>query len=99
MSDGATIEVRVTTRSRRDIVEPPRPDGTLDIRVTAAPADGAANRSVVKLVAACFGVAKSNVSIVSGATSRHKRLRIEGLDDAALELRWPQQAVDDQVPR
>ena len=99
MSDGVTIDVRVTTRSGRDVVEPPGPDGTLRIRVAAAPADGAANRSVVKLVAASLGVAKSHVIIVSGATSRHKRLRIDGLDDAALKLRWPQKAVDERVHR
>ena len=48
----------------------------LDVRVAAAPADGAANAEVVALLAKHLGLAKRDVAIVSGETSRHKRLRI-----------------------
>lgn len=44
------------------------------MRVSEAPADGAANAAVVKLVAKALGVPRSEVEIASGHASRHKRL-------------------------
>lgn len=53
-------------------------DGDLKVRISAPPVDGAANEEVVRLLAKSFGVAKSSVTIVSGETSKTKRVRIEG---------------------
>jgi hypothetical protein len=48
----------------------------LEIRVSEAPADGAANEAVIKLLAKAFGISRSELSVISGATSRHKRVAI-----------------------
>ena len=88
MSEAVTISVRVTPRASRDVVEGVDEAGELRVRVTAAPADGAANKAVVRLVAKAAGVPRSAVEIVVGATSRHKRLRLEGVSTAALRARW-----------
>jgi uncharacterized protein (TIGR00251 family) len=48
----------------------------LKIRLTSPPVDGAANKLCREFVADLFDVAKSAVEIISGETSRHKRLRI-----------------------
>lgn len=48
----------------------------LEVRVAEAPADGAANEAVVKLIAKALGISRAEVKIVSGATSRHKRVAI-----------------------
>jgi uncharacterized protein (TIGR00251 family) len=48
----------------------------LEVRVAEAPADGAANAAVVKLLAGALGVSRSEVSIVSGHSSRHKRVAV-----------------------
>lgn len=50
----------------------------LKIRLTSPPVDGAANKLCREFVADLFEVAKSAVEIISGETSRHKRLRISG---------------------
>ena len=50
----------------------------MKIRLAAPPVDGAANDELVRFVAEAFGVPKRNVEIVSGATSRQKRVRIAG---------------------
>jgi len=50
----------------------------LKIRITSPPVDGAANKLCREFVADLFGVSKSSVEIISGETSRHKRLRISG---------------------
>lgn len=52
--------------------------GELKIRLTSPPVDGAANKLCREFVAELFDVAKSSVEIISGETSRHKRLRISG---------------------
>ena len=48
------------------------------IRLAAPPVDGAANDELVRFVAEAFGVPKRNIEILSGATSRQKRVRITG---------------------
>ncbi len=50
----------------------------LKIRLTSPPVDGAANKLCREFVADLFDVSNSSVEIISGETSRHKRLRILG---------------------
>ena len=53
-------------------------DESLKVKIAAPPVDGAANDEVVKLLAKAFGRPKADVEILSGHTSRTKRLRITG---------------------
>ena len=48
----------------------------LEVRVSEAPADGAANAAVVKLLAKALRTSRSEITILSGQTSRHKRVSI-----------------------
>jgi uncharacterized protein (TIGR00251 family) len=48
----------------------------LEVRVAEAPAGGAANEAVVKLLAKALGISRAEVRIVSGETSRHKRIAV-----------------------
>jgi uncharacterized protein (TIGR00251 family) len=48
----------------------------LKIKTTAAPVDGKANAEVYQLLAKAFGVAKSQIVLQHGATSRQKTFRI-----------------------
>jgi len=54
--------------------------GAVKIRVQAPPADGAANKALIALLAKRFRVSKSRVTIEHGRTARHKRVRIRGAD-------------------
>ena len=80
------VRVVVTTRTHRDAVGPFEAE-ELHVRVTRPPADGQANRAVVRLVAGALGVAPSRVAIVAGARSPRKRLRIDGIDREELARR------------
>ncbi len=60
-------------------------EGNLRVRISAPPVDGAANEEVVRLLAKTFGIAKGNVSIVAGQTSKTKRIRITGVTAAQLQ--------------
>ena len=74
------IAIRVTPRSSKPGIGGWREgaDGRqeLEVRVSEAPTDGAANAAVVKLLAKALGVAKADVRIASGETSRHKRVEL-----------------------
>jgi uncharacterized protein (TIGR00251 family) len=58
----------------------------LEVAIDAKPVDGEANTAIVEYVAEVLGLKKRDVTLVSGAKSRHKVLAVEGLDaQAALQ--------------
>ena len=68
------VNVRVIPRAR---VQKIVADGdNLRVYTNAAPADGAANAAVIKMLAKHFDVPKSSISIVRGATSHDKVIEI-----------------------
>jgi uncharacterized protein (TIGR00251 family) len=82
-SDGCVITVKATPRASRTEVCGAEP-GWLRVRLQAPPVDGKANAELVRLLAGALGVAKQAVEVVSGDTSRLKRVRLRGLSaDAA----------------
>jgi hypothetical protein len=72
------VAIHVTPKADRDVVANWR-GGELSVRVTAAPAGGQANAAACTLLARELGVPKSAVSVLRGATSRHKQLEITGV--------------------
>jgi uncharacterized protein (TIGR00251 family) len=75
--DGLIISVYVQPRASRNQLCGVQ-GVELKIRLTSPPVDGAANKLCREYIAELFAVSKSNVEIISGETSRHKRLRIVG---------------------
>jgi uncharacterized protein (TIGR00251 family) len=55
-------------------------DGALLVRLHAPPVEGAANAELIELLARLFEVPRRNVSILSGATSKHKRVKVVGIN-------------------
>ena len=89
---GSNLAIRVTPRSARPGIGEwkidPGARPFLEVRVAAAPADGAANEEVIKLIAKALGVAKGAVRIVSGETARLKRLEVPlGEEEVRARLR------------
>ena len=71
------ITVRVKPGSKKGSLVQPALDGSLLIFVREAAVEGKANEAVIKLLAAHFGVPKSNVRLVSGHKSKIKRIEIQ----------------------
>jgi len=88
---GSIIAIRVTPRSSKPGIGGWRAgaDGRdeLEVRVSAAPTDGEANAAVIKLLAKELGVPKGSIEIVSGETSRHKRIALP-IDETELRARF-----------
>ena len=74
------LAIRVTPRSAKPGIGGWRvgADGReeLEVRVVEAPTDGGANEALVTLLAKALGVTRSELTIISGAASRHKRIAI-----------------------
>lgn len=71
------LQVRVKPNARTEMLAQ-QADGSWLAQVKAPPAEGAANEALLRLVAAHFGVRRAQVRIKSGASSRVKRLEIDG---------------------
>ncbi len=87
MSESVVIVVRVTPRAGRNEVVGWRDDGVLQVRLRAPPVEGQANEALRRFLAERLDVAPSSVEIVSGGTSRNKRVRVEGVSEAELRQR------------
>lgn len=79
----AELTVRVTPRARRNEIAGER-GGALLVRVTAPPVDGQANAALCRLIAKRAGVGVRSVSVVRGAGSREKVVRVEGISSEDL---------------
>jgi uncharacterized protein len=77
-SIGVELDVRVIPRARRTEISGSRDDALL-VRVAAPPVEGAANDAVIELLAATCRVPRRAIRLVSGASSRHKRIAIDGM--------------------
>ncbi len=78
------IEIRVIPRASKSEVVGEH-DGSLKVRISSPPVDGAANAELIKLLAKFFGVAKADIDLISGQTSKTKRIRIANLSKARFE--------------
>lgn len=80
--------VRVTPKGGRDGADGWGLDADgrpfLKLRVSAPPAEGAANAAVLAYLAKALRRPKSSLRIASGATARVKLVEAEGLEPAAL---------------
>lgn len=80
--------VRITVWVRPGSAHPGvggRRDGALVVRVSARAVDGRATAAALAAVAAAFGVRRSAVTLVAGATSRTKIIEVTGADPAVLD--------------
>ncbi|MBA2701266.1 MAG: DUF167 domain-containing protein [Chloroflexi bacterium] len=64
-------------------------DGVLRVRVGAPAVGGAANLALIRLLAEELGVARSDVRIVAGATSRQKLIVVDGVSPELVVAHWP----------
>jgi hypothetical protein len=64
--------------------------GVLQVRVTAPPHKGQANRELLALMAQALAVPKNELALIRGYASRHKLIAIKGLSPEELKGRLAQ---------
>jgi len=75
---GIELTARVIPRARRSEISGTR-EGAVLVRVAAPPVEGAANEALIDLLAAACRVPRRAVRLVSGESSRQKRIAIHGV--------------------
>ncbi len=76
--DDLELSLRVQPRAPRNGFVGPDPGGDCyRVRIQSPPVDGKGNQSLKRFIADAFGVAPSQVTLLSGEHARYKRLRIE----------------------
>lgn len=68
------LAVRVTPGARSEGIE--IADGKVLVKVRTKPEDGKATTAVIEMVAAALGLAPSRITLLRGATSRDKLLKL-----------------------
>lgn len=81
--EGVVIAVKVSAGASRDRIMGEH-DAALKVAVSAAPEKGKANKAVCALIAKTLGIAKSHVSVISGETSRDKKVLVRDVDRETL---------------
>jgi uncharacterized protein (TIGR00251 family) len=82
--DGSvTFRVRVLPRSSRSEIVGEH-DGALKIKLKSPPVDGAANEELIRFLAKELSIPRAMVTIISGQTSRTKRISVQGFSAAAI---------------
>jgi uncharacterized protein (TIGR00251 family) len=79
-----TVDILVQPRASRARIGPVH-DGRIKIAVTSPPVDGEANAAVIDLLARRLGIARGDIAVIAGASSRRKTLRIERISQTQLD--------------
>lgn len=79
------LRLRIQPRSSRECIDGVR-DGRLRVRVSAAPVEGAANESLMRLLAHALDVPRSAITLIRGKKSRDKEILVRAAAARAADL-------------
>lgn len=77
LNDSMILKVSVTPNARENAIVGFQ-NGILKVRIHSPPDKGKANDTLIEFLAEKFSISKSRIRILSGHTSRLKKLEIEG---------------------
>ena len=83
---GVILPVRAQAGARRNGIQGEH-DQVLKVSVTPAPEKGKANKAIVAVLARQLGLRKSQIALLSGEASSHKRFLIAGVSVDQLQQR------------
>jgi len=94
--DGVLLQVSVMPNAKRTEVDGLH-DGALRVRLAAPPIEGRANEALVAWLAKSLGVARRDVELLRGESSRRKQVAIRVSFDIA--ARWLTEQCREPRPR
>ena len=77
--------LRVQPRASCDEIAGIEEDGTVKIRLMAAPVEGEMNEALSGFLAGLFGISPQDVEIIAGLDSRKKLVMLTNIDTASVE--------------
>lgn len=84
--DDVILAVRAQPGARRNTIAGVHA-GALKVAITQAAEKGKANAAIIEVLSKAMALKRSQISILSGETSRQKRFRIAAIDCAELQRR------------
>jgi len=93
--EGLLLSIRVQPRASRAEISGLH-DESLKIKVVSPPLEGRANQECVELLSKLFGISKSNIKVVAGEKSRHKKVLITRITFNDLKGILEHQGIDVQ---
>jgi len=86
-AEGVVFAVRAQPGARKTGFQGMLADAA-KLGVGAPPEDGKANEALITLIAELLGIRKSQIELIQGKSSRHKRFLIRGLSCAQARATW-----------
>ncbi len=81
------MKLRVSPGAKSTAVKGLYGEGAIKLSAAAPPVEGRANAEVERYLARLFGVSRSEVAVVKGASSRDKLVFVSGLGPGDLQAR------------
>jgi uncharacterized protein (TIGR00251 family) len=82
---GTAISVKVIPRAKKNEVAGLMDDGSVRIRITAPPVEGAANQALVEFLSQLLNIHKNQIEIVAGLSSERKLVSLLGITPQAVD--------------
>ncbi len=80
---GTVLNLRIVPRASKNAIQGEHGDA-LKVRLCAPPVDGAANAALIEFLADACDLPRARVQLLSGQTSRNKRVLLTGVSAAAI---------------
>jgi uncharacterized protein (TIGR00251 family) len=78
-ADGVLLSIKLQPRASANEIGEPL-GNELRVKVTAPPVDSAANEALLRLLSEILGCARNRVELIRGQTSRHKVVKLHGMN-------------------
>ena len=82
---GTAISVKVIPRAKKNEVAGLMEDGSVRIRITAPPVEGAANQALIEYLSKLLNIHKNQIEIVAGLSSERKLVSLLGISPQSVE--------------
>jgi len=86
MSNQAVIELIVATYKVSTKIVEIMSDGVIRMHVKSPPVEGKANSEIIRYLAKIFGITQNQISIIRGAGSKRKMIKIQGIDSKNIDF-------------
>ena len=84
---GSALAIRLITRARKNEIVEILNDGTVKIRLVAAPVENKANQALIEFLAEVLEVPVTSLEVVAGEVGRDKLVSVLDMDASAVHER------------